>query len=454
MTFATPELRRAIGFWGGTAIIVGTVIGSGIFRTPQKIAEVLPNPYLTLTLWMVVGVLSLCGALTLAELSSMMPRTGGTYVYLRSAYGGSAAFTFGWVYLLAARPSGAGALSVALGEGVVRLMYPDPSMAPRFLPQGIGIGMIAFLCVSNIIGVRWGAAIQKTFTVVKVGALLGLIALAIFMGWGMSEASPKWAVVEDTISPLEGFCAAIAFVLFAYNGWIYIGLVAGEVEDPGKRLKKIVVVGMVTIIAVYLGANLVYLGLLQPETIAKEKFVAVKVVELLAGRTGGIVMNVCIIGSMFGALNGVILTKTRVPYAMARDGLTFDFLGACHPKWSTPYASILVQGGVAIALICILQEFGNITAYFVVVEWAALIFAIASVFVLRRKMPDEPRPFRTPLYPWVPLFFVVGTTIGLAVIIWSRIALLQDYAPLIGLGVSLLGFPVYWMWKSLKSQKG
>ena len=227
----------------------------------------------------------------------------------------------------------------------------------------------------------------------------------------------------------------------------------GEVDSPDRRLLRIVVIGMLVITAIYVGANAVYYAVLPVDAIAGEKFVAVRIMELLGGTAWGKIMTVCILASVFGAMNGVILTKTRVPYAMSRDGLSFGFLGACHPRWSTPHVSIMVQGAVAIVLIYWLKEFGSISAYFVVVEWSALIFGIAAVFVLRRKMADAPRPVRTPGYPIVPLVFVVGTAVGLILILWSRIQLHDDYRPLIGLGISLMGFPVYWIWKAMRQRK-
>ena len=221
---------------------------------------------------------------------------------------------------------------------------------------------------------------------------------------------------------------------------------AGEVTDVERRLKGIIVVGMATIIVLYLGANVAYFYMLPVEAMASEQIVARRVMRDILGNPGAAEMGACIMASVFGALNGVVLTKSRVAYALSRDGLSFSALGRCHPRFATPYVSILVQGAVASALVFWLQSFKRLTTYFVVVEWFALVFAIAAVFVLRRKMPDAPRPYRTPLYPWVPLVFVVGTTVGLASIVWSN-ARERDFAPLIGLGIALAGFPVYWIWR-------
>lgn len=448
MSGPAADLRRSLGFWGGTAIIVGTVIGSGIFRTPREIAQVLPDPAFTLGLWAVVGVISLCGALTMAELAMLLPKTGGTYVYLRAAYGDASAFVFGWLYLLAATPAGMGALATAFGERLAELVYADPGAASRTFHVTVGIGVIGLFTAVNLVGVRFGSAVQTTLMFVKVGALAVIIGAAAFLGPGRAQGS---------LAPAGGvgvpdLAAAVSSVIFTYNGWIYISLVAGEIDQPERRLKRIILVSMGTIIAVYLGANTAYLYMLPAGEVAKENFVAVRVMGMLAGPAAGTVIGLCIMASILGALNGVLLAKSRVPYALSRDGLTFGFLGRCHPRWATPYVSIMIQGVVAVALVLWLRKFSELTAYFVVVEWSALIFGIAAVFVLRRKMPNAPRPYRTPLYPWVPLIFVVGTTLGLAAIIWSR-ARTENWRPVIGLGIALAGFPVYALWRKLSTSR-
>lgn len=437
------DLKRTLGFWSGTAIIVGTVIGSGIFRTPSSIARVLPDPALTLGLWLVVGIISLCGALTMAELSAMMPKTGGTYVFLRAAYGDSSAFVFGWLYLLAATPAGMGTLAAAFGERFAELSYGSAEAAPRFFLPGVGVGIILLFSAINILGVRLGSAVQGTLTIVKVSALLALIGGALLLGSGKAQGSLSPA---GGGAGLKEIAAATASVIFTYNGWIYISLVAGELEAPERQLKRIILASMGTIIFIYLGANLAYLWMLPVGDVARENFVAVRVMGILAGPAAATVMGLCIMASILGALNGVLLAKSRVPYALSRDGLSFAVLGRCHPRLATPYVSIAVQGAVAVALVLWLKKFDELTAYFVVVEWFALIFGIGAVFVLRRKSPDLPRPYRTPGYPWVPLVFVVGTTVGLAAIVWSR-ALQGNWRPVIGLGIALAGFPVYWIWK-------
>jgi len=448
VTEPPADLRRSLGFWGGTAIIVGTVIGVGIFRTPASIARVLPDPALTLGLWAVVGLIALCGALTMAELVTLLPKTGGTYVYLRAAYGDGAAFAFGWLYLLAATPAGMGALAAGFGERLAEFCYGTVEAAPSAFVRAAGVGIVVVFTIVNVLGVRSGSVTQGILTAVKVGALLAVVLAASALGGGKARGT----LAPGGTAGLPDLAAATASVFFTYNGWIYISLVAGEVDDPGRRAKRIVLASMGTIIVLYLGANVAYLAMLPVSEMAAQKFVAVSVMDTLLGPVGGVLIGLCIMASILGALNGVILTKTRVPYALARDGLSFAVLGRCHPRWATPHVSILAQGVVAVVLILWLKHFDDLTAYFVVVEWFALVFGIAAVFVLRRTMPDSPRPFRVPAYPWVPLVFVVGTSVGLAAIVWSRLRE-GKWAPVIGLGIALAGLPLHLLWRSVTKQR-
>ena len=445
---ALPDLRRSIGFWSGIAIVVGTMIGGGIFRTPASIASVLHSPPLTLALWLGFGVVTLCGALTLAELATMLPRTGGIYVYLRAAYGDAAAFVFGWLYMFAAIPSGMGALAVIFGELALSVAGTPPEARAWGIPL-LAIAAIGLLSLANIRGVRSGTTIQNVFAMTKIGVLLVLIA-AVF-GFGQGETS-RWFTSPDAGGANEDFMAAVKSILFTYNGWVYISLVAGELEAPEKKLTRIIIVGTGSVIAIYLLANLAYFYLL-PVSEMPGTVVAREAMLRVAGPLGANLLSLGILASIFGALNGVILTKARVAFALARDGLSFGFLGRAHARFATPHWSIAIQGAVAVILVLALRDpakplrlFDRLTAYFVMVEWLALLFAIGAVFVLRRKMPDAPRPYRTPLFPLVPAVFLAGTIAGLAAVLWSSCSK-GDYAPLVGLGIVAAGFPVYALWR-------
>jgi basic amino acid/polyamine antiporter, APA family len=435
------DLRRVIGFWGGTALIVGITIGSGIFRKPPTIAGLVPNPVAIIALWVAFGLISLCGALTLAELSSLIPKPGGVYVYLREAYGDAAAFVFGWLYVLVTTPANLAALSTVLAEFSSNVFNVP---ANDFTRESIAIGAIVAFTTVNLLGAQVGSAVGGLFTIIKVAALMAIISGAFLLGHGSVSN-----VVAGGPIQAEGFARAVASVIWTYDGWIAVSMIAGEVKMPELLMKRIVIVGMIVIIGLYIAANIAYLFMMPVNVMAGQKeAIARTVMASIAGPAGGTAIMLAIMFSVMGALNGNFLAKPRVAYAMARDGLTFSFLGKVHPRWATPWTALVIQAAAAVVMVLVLKNFDTLTTYFVVVEWAALIFAVASVFVLRRTMPDAVRPFRTPLYPWVPLLFVIGTCIGLAAIVWGEIAF-GNYSPLYGLAIAAAGFPVYQLWKRL-----
>ncbi|MBI4625466.1 MAG: amino acid permease [Verrucomicrobia bacterium] len=449
------DLRRALGFWSGTALVVGTMIGSGIFRTPASIATVLQNPLLILGMWVFFGAVCICGALTVAELATMLPRTGGTYVYLRAAYGDGAAFVFGWLYLLVAIPSGIAASSVFFGELTLRVFGILPHEIPWGIPAFASL-VIVVLSAINIAGVRQGAAVHNTFTVIKVSALIALIVGALLSQAG--EVQRWYMVPAEFKGGFDGVATSAKSVLFTYTGWIYVTLVGGELHQPERRLSRVILTGTITVSVLYVSANLAYLYLI-PMSSMGQPMIAREAMMLIAGPVGAAVMNACILASVFGGLNGVILTKARVAYAQARDGLSFAFLGRAHPTRATPHYSIMIQGAGAIVLVVALHNplhplrlFDRLTAYFVLVEWLALVFGVAAIFVLRRTMPDAPRPYRTPGYPFVPIFFIAGTLAGLAALLWSAFST-GDLSPLVGVAIVILGFPVYWIWRRYRAHK-
>jgi len=441
---ADKALERVIGFWGGLAVIVGITIGSGIFRKPHTLARDVGDPAVILGLWVGFGLVSLCGALALAELSSMLPHTGGVYVYLRAAYGDAAAFVFGWLFLLVSTPAAIGALATFFAELLSGLLGQDPGRMAAWTIPAVASLTIFVLSVLNALGARMGSAVQSVFASLKVAALLALIVVSFTVpGGSFSHLAPAGHAARNIGS-------GAASVIWAYDGWVAVSMVAGEVVAAEKMMRRVIVGGMLVIVFLYVGANIGYFYALPVEAMAQETGgVPQRIVADRLGPIGAAFIVAAILCSVFGALNGNILAKPRVAYAMARDGLTFGFLGRVHPRWSTPHAAILIQGGMAILLVAVLRDFDAITTYFVVVEWSALLFAVAAVMVLRTRLPDTTRPFRTPGYPWVPLVFLVGTLAGLAAIVWSEIdRSVPNYAPLWGLVLAGAGFPVYRAWRA------
>jgi APA family basic amino acid/polyamine antiporter len=435
------DLRRVIGFAGGTALIVGITIGSGIFRTPPTIAGLVPNPLVIMGLWTAFGLISICGALTVAELTSLLPQAGGVYVFLRESYGDAAAFVFGWLYVLITTPTTVAALAVVFAEFLLNLLGAGVDARVQI----IAIASIVILTGANVLGARVGAAVSGVTTLVKVTALAAIIIGVFLLGHGSVANITAGGAVQG-----GGLARAVAAVIWTYDGWVAVSMIAGEVEAPERLMKRIIIVGMLVIVTLYIGANLAYLYMMPVGVMAQQKeAIARTVVTAIVGPAGGTLIMLAIMTSIFGALNGNLLAKPRVAYAMGRDGLTFAFLGKIHPRWSTPWAAQVIVGAVAIVMVLALRDYDALITYFVVIEWAALLFAVAAVFVLRRKLADAPRPFRTPLYPWVPLFFILGTIVGLSAIVWGQIRV-HNFAPLYGLAIAAAGFPVHHLWKRLK----
>ena len=435
----TQDLRRVIGFWSGTALIIGITIGSGIFRTPPTIAGLVPNAPIIMALGVAFGLISICGALTVAELSSMLPRTGGVYVFLREAYGDAAAFVFGWIYVLVTTPATMAALATVFAEFLLDLLRVPADVVTV---QAIGITAIVALTFVNVLGARVGAAVSGATTLIKVAALAAIILGAFLVGQGSAANLAEGGPVRG-----DGLARAVASVIWTYDGWIAVSMIAGEVLAPERLMKRIIIAGMLTIAVLYVGANLGYLYMMPIGTLAVQKqAVARTVMESIAGPAGGLAIMVAVMVSVFGALNGNCLARPRVAFAMARDGLTFSFLGKVHPRFATPWIAMLLPSAGAIVMMLVLRDFDTLTTFFVVVEWAALIFAVAAVFVLRRKMADAPRPYFTPGYPWVPLCFVVGTVAGVTAIVWGEIQA-RNYSPIYGLCIAAAGFPVHHVWK-------
>jgi len=439
------SLRRVIGLGGGIALIVGITIGSGIFRTPPSIAGLVPNPLVIMGLWTLFGLISICGALVLAELSTMLPRAGGVYVFLREAYGDAAGFVFGWLYVLITTPTTVAALAVVFAEFLLNLLG-RPVEAGAV--QMIAITAIIILTGANVLGARVGAAVSEVTTLVKVTALAAIILGAFLFGQGSVSHITEGGVVHGS-----GLARAVAAVIWTYDGWVAVSMIAGEVVAPERLMKRIIIVGMLIIVTLYIGANLAYLYMMPVSVMAQQKeAIARTVITAIAGPAAGVLIMLGIMTSVFGALNGNLLAKPRVAYAMARDGLIFSFVGKTSQRWASPWAAQLIVAAVAIVMVLALRDYDTLITYFVVIEWAALIFAIGAVFVLRRKLADAPRPFRTPGYPWVPLAFVLGTVMGLSAIVWGQIQV-GNFSPIYGLGIAAAGFPVHHLWTRFKRER-
>ncbi len=450
-------LIRQLGLFDASMILCGIVIGSGIFTSTGLMAVYLPSPGWILLAWLGGGLLTLAGALTFAELGAAMPRAGGHYVYLKEAYGPLWGFLCGWILFLVYMSGGIAALAAAFAEYLGGL-WPAVSTSRMLweidlLPgetelwwrvsagQLMAVASIVILSWVNWLGVREGKLVQNTLTVIKICVLAALVVLGLTLGKGQGFA-PQWQPAGMDFRQLAmGFGVALVAVSWAFDGWNNVNFAAGEIRNPSRNLPRALVLGTLLVTVLYLLVNLVYFRALSIGEMAGQVRVAELAVDALFGGAAGPVLGVAIIISILGSLNGSILTGPRIYWAMARDGLFFKSAARVHPRNNTPDRAIVLQAIWA----SLLAVTGTFTQLFTFVMFVSIMFWIAAagaVIVLRRKQPDLPRPYRVLGYPWVPLVFI-GASAGILVSSLME----SPGASLAGIGLTLLGVPVYWGWK-------
>ncbi len=379
-----------------SAIVIGIVIGSGIFLLPNVIARELPSGAAILAVWIVSGVLSFLGALAYAELGAMMPATGGQYVYLREAYGSLSAFVCGWTFMLAVLSGGTAWLAVTFSIYVGHFVPLTPMTGKL-----VSLAPLALLSAVNYVGVREGAWVQRTFTFVKIAGLLVLIGAALL-------SPPAAAPPAMPAQPFSfgSFGMAMAACLMAYNGWSYVSFVAGEIKEPQKNLLRALAAGMTIVGALYVFANVAYLRTMTIPEIAATERVGADLATRTMGPRGGTFVSLIVLLSILGAINGCILTAARIPFAQARDGLFFARFGRVHARFQTPSFAI-VLGGLWTAVLVLSGSYETLYSYSILAAWSFYTMTVAAVYVLRRKMPDAPRPYRMWGYPYTLWLFVV-----------------------------------------------
>ena len=429
------ELARRLGLWSGVGIVIGVTIGSGIFRTPATIATRVPDPAFMLLVWVLGGAISLCGALSVAELAASLPHTGGWYVYLRESWGRAAAFLLGWAELVLIRASSLGAISTVFGEYLLRSLGYDPNAYGRATDY-VAAGAILFAAGVNIRGVRLGAALAGASTIAKFGALAALVLVAFALGGGAGASSGNFTAEAG---PVDAglFGLALISVLWAYDGFADLSFAGGEVRNPQRNLPRAIVTGTLAIVTIYIAANLAYLYVNPIDRIGQSPLIAADTMGAIFGSFGTALISVVVTISTFGALISVTLTSPRVFFAMAADGLFFRRIASVHPRYGTPHVAIGLAAALGVAFV-LTRTFDQLADTFVLSIWPFYGLAVAGLYRLRRLRPDLPRPYRVPGYPVVPAVFVC------AVIYLVGNALLAD--PLwtgVTLGIVLAGIPVY-----------
>lgn len=400
------ELRRELGLFSAALLVVGGIIGSGIFFTPAETARALPTSGWVLAVWTLGGVVALAGALTYAELGAMLPEAGGGYVYVREAFGRLPAFLLGWMTLLMIA-SGAIA-AVAMGfAGYLERFVPIGAVGGRI---GVAAITIAALTVTNYLGVKPGTVTANVFTISKIAALGALIAI----GLALNPGAPPVVAAPPPLPLANGVATAFVAVLFTIGGWQQTNMVAGEIRDPERTLPRALAVGISIVIVVYLGANIVYLRTLGRDGLAVSTAVAADTAARLIGPAGATAITVAAMLSIFGFVNVALLTNARVLYALGQDGAFLPSAGKVHPRFGSPHVALVMLGGWSLVLLVATRgTIGTLLSGVVFADWIFFGLGAASVFALRRKRPDLHRPYRVPGYPWLPAFFVVAAVVGI-----------------------------------------
>ena len=428
----TGDLPRRIGFWGGSALMVGIILGSGIFLAPPAIAGMLGSPALVLFFWVAGGVLSLFGALTFAELAAAFPRSGGLYVYLQEGFGPRTAFTFGWTFLLLIKPFAGAAVGITFANHFNELFGVD------WYPPAVASVMILILTAVNVVTVRGSSATAIVFTALKLASLVAIVGLSVLLTKGSASnfaASPSpW--------PLwKAFAPVMYGVLWTYDGWSEVSAVTGEVENPGRTLPRILLLGTAATIVIYVAVNAVYLSLVPLSEMRELKTIAPLVMERLIGKSGAFVVTLMILISTVGATHAAILTGARITWAQAKDGLLFRFLGRVHPKFETPDVSLWIQAVSCCAALLWLRHYKDVSEGYGFLMWMFYGGAAAAVLVLRRKKPDLERPYKCWGYPAVPIVFLVVSVMMTLLFIAQ-----SPKTTLPWLAVLLAGFPAHAIW--------
>lgn len=427
------ELKRRLSAWDAAAIVVGTIIGSGIFIVPGTIARGLPAPEWMLGIWVTAGLLSLCGALAFAELGAMFPDTGGQYVYLREAYSPWVGFLFTWVLLLVVRTGSIAALAAGFA---IYLGYFVPLPGP--LDRLAAAGVVVVLAGLNYCTVVGGALLQKITTFLKVAGLLLVTVPALVVSAPSAAAAP---VAPSAAFSLGSVGIAMIACLWAYNGWYQVGFVGGEIRNPRRNLPLSLGAGVGGVVALYLLANVAYMNVLSVEEIAATDRVAAVVAERVFGPIGATIVSLTILISILGALNAGLLAGPRVYFAQARDGVLFRKLTEVHPRFETPHAAVALQGGWA-AILALAGSYVELFSFAMFAAWIFYGLAVLGVVILRVKRPEWERPYRMWGYPVTPVLFAAAS-------LWLVASTLvtTPLPSLAGLLLIASGAPVYFWWR-------
>ncbi|MBM3263364.1 MAG: amino acid permease [candidate division Zixibacteria bacterium] len=433
------ELKRALGPVSATTVIVGSIIGSGIFAGPAIVAGYTGTSGVTLAIWALCGLMSFFGAVCYAELGGMMPRAGGQFTYLSEAYSPMWGFLFGWTSLLVVRPGDMAAIASAFatyaGYFIVQAL-PYPEWARR----GLGIFTLLLIAYFNYRGIRIAGLIQNLSTFFKVGALIALVGVGVLLMPDSSQLEPLWPATMN-LGMVGALSLAMVAAFGAYDGWDSSTYVAEEIKNPRRNVPLSILLGLGIATAVYLSVNLAYVYVLSNTGVAQSERVASDAMQVVLGPIGASLIAFAVMVSTFGTVNANVLAGPRVCYAMARERMFFTWAAKVHPQYGTPHAAIIILAVVSSVQILFLGSWEALVASRTAALWVFYLMNGLGVFILRRKYPDAPRPYKTWGYPVTPLLFLVSGLVFLGLIVYT-----DPKHSLIGLGITAVGGVVYQLW--------
>ena len=435
-----PQLKKELTRFDLVMIATGSMIGSGVFLTPSIIARALPSATSIIFVWLIGGLLALCGALTFAELSSLMPEAGGVYVFLSKGYGKLVGFLYGWAYFLVVNTGGIAALSVGFATYLGYFVHLNPLEVKIVAVAGIFV-----LTVVNVYGVKMGGIFSDLFTLLKLAGIFGVILTGFLLG---SSSITNFSISSfSSNSVWNGLAVVMIGVLWSYGGWQHATFTAGEAKDAKRDVPIAMIVATLLVTTIYVIINIAYMFLLSPHAIATSPSIATDAVKTVLGGIGGSFIALTIFISTFGTAGIYTLTAPRIYFAMANDGVFFKRLSYVHPKYQTPNYAIIIQSSWAILLVLFWGTFENLISYVVFTDWIFFALASSTVFIFRKKIPGARREYKTWGYPVTPLFFT-GTAVWFVV----NTLIEKPEQAFAGILMLALGLPVYYYWKR-KSQQ-
>lgn len=469
----SSTLSKKIGFWSATAIIAGSIIGSGVFMKPATMAAQLGSPVWLTLVWIIAGLFSLCGALIYAELGALMPETGGIYVYFRKMFGDFIAFIYGWAAFAVINTAAVAAISFVCAKyadyflhlpklddaTVIAMKWHIPFIGDLYPLQDIGVKMLAVLLVLlftwiNYKSVKAGSQFQLISTIIKIAIIAALIGGLFFSGQGDLSNFIKGGEGPQGAGLLGAIVVAMTGAFYAYDGWINITFIAGEIKQPERNIPRSLLLGVVICITVYVLINQAYLYVLPVDKMGASSLVAADAIAAAWGKAGSTIVAVLIVICTLGAVNGNLMATCRITYAMGQDKNFFSWAGKTHSTFQTP-ANALWLHAVWTSLFIVSGSFDMLADMFVFITWIAYAVGASGIFILRKRMPDAIRPYKVWGYPWIPVLFIAFSSFYLVVTVWNDVSnYIAHRQPVInsvlGLLLTAAGIPLFFYMRKKK----